>query len=86
MPPHLPELRRAGMAITQAIDAAQTIVHPLDPAVTGVDGTIFTGPPHDHGADLRNVTVFADAEVDRSPCGTGTCAVMAVVDAMGLLG
>src|SRR5436190_409686 len=36
-------------------------------------------------ADLRNVTVFADAEVDRSPCGTGTAAVMAVVDAMGLL-
>ena len=37
-------------------------------------------------ADLRNVTIFADAEVDRSPCGTGTAAVMAVVDAMGLLG
>jgi proline racemase len=34
---------------------------------------------------LRNVTIFADAEVDRSPCGTGTAAVMAVVDAMGLL-
>src|SRR5690348_18217979 len=28
---------------------------------------------------------FADAEVDRSPCGTGTAAVMAVIDAMGLL-
>jgi proline racemase len=32
------------------------------------------------------VTIFADAEVDRSPCGTGTCAVMAVLAAMGLLG
>jgi proline racemase len=31
------------------------------------------------------VTVFADAQVDRSPCGTGTCAVMAVLAAMGLL-
>jgi proline racemase len=31
------------------------------------------------------VTIFAEAEVDRSPCGTGTCAVMAVLDAMGLL-
>jgi proline racemase len=31
------------------------------------------------------VTIFADAEVDRSPCGTGTAAVMAVIDAMGLL-
>ena len=32
------------------------------------------------------MTIFADAEVDRSPCGTGTCAVMAVLAAMGLLG
>jgi proline racemase len=31
------------------------------------------------------VTVFAGAQVDRSPCGTGTAAVMAVIDAMGLL-
>ena len=82
---HLPELRRAGMAIKRAIEVTQTVVHPLDPSVTGIDGTIFTGPSHDNGADLRNVAVFADAGADRSPCGTGTCAVMAVVDAMGLL-
>jgi trans-L-3-hydroxyproline dehydratase len=83
---HLPELRRAGMEIKHAIEAAQTIVHPLDPGLNGIYGTIFTGPPNGEGADLRNVTIFADAEVDRSPCGTGTAAVMAVVDAMGLLG
>jgi proline racemase len=82
---HLPELRRAGMEIKRAVEAAQTIVHPLDPGLTGIYGTIFTGPPSDERADLRNVTIFADAEVDRSPCGTGTAAVMAVVDAMGLL-
>ena len=45
-------------------------------------GTIFTAPASDERSDLRNVTVFADAEVDRSPCGTGTCAVMAVLAAM----
>ena len=82
---HLPELRRVGMDIKHAIEAAQTIVHPLDAGLSGIYGTIFTGPPSDDGADLRNVTIFADAEVDRSPCGTGTAAVMAVVDAMGLL-
>ena len=74
------------MEIKHAIEAAQTIVHPLDPGLTGIYGTIFTGPPSDERADLRNVTIFADAEVDRSPCGTGTAAVMAVLDAMGLLG
>jgi proline racemase len=83
---HLPELRRAGMEVKHAIEASHTIVHPLDPGLIGIYGTIFTGPSDDGSADLRNVTIFADAEVDRSPCGTGTAAVMAVVDAMGLLG
>jgi proline racemase len=82
---HLPELRRAGMEIKLAIEATHSIAHPLEPGLTGIYGTIFTGPPSDDSADLRNVTIFADAEVDRSPCGTGTCAVMAVIDAMGLL-
>ena len=82
---HLPELRRVGMEIKHAIESSQTIVHPADAGLHGIYGTIFTGPPSDDRADLRNVTIFADAEVDRSPCGTGTAAVMAVVDAMGLL-
>jgi proline racemase len=71
---HVPELRRAAIAIRDGVEKVQA-----------VDGTIFTGPPYEAGADLRNVAVFADGVVDRSPCGTGTSAVMAVVDAMGLL-
>jgi trans-L-3-hydroxyproline dehydratase len=82
---HLPELRRVGMEIKEAIESVHDITHPLERGLQGIYGTIFTGPPRDEGADLRNVTVFADAEVDRSPCGTGTAAVMAVVEAMGLL-
>ena len=84
-PAWLPELRRAGMEIKRAVEAAITVVHPLDKGLNGIYGTIFTGPPERGDADLRNVTIFADAEVDRSPCGTGTCAVMAVIDAMGLM-
>ncbi|MEP7307954.1 MAG: proline racemase family protein [Acidobacteriota bacterium] len=82
---HLPELRRLGMDIKEAIEAGQDIVHPLDQRLRGLAGTIFTGPPHHLSADLRNVTVFADAQVDRSPCGAGTAAVMAVLEAIGLL-
>jgi proline racemase len=82
---HLPELRRAGMEIKHAIEAHHAIAHPAEPGLKDIYGTIFTGPPNHRLADLRNVTIFADAEVDRSPCGTGTAAVMAVVDAMGLL-
>ena len=81
----LPEIRRAGMEIKAQVEAALTIVHPVEAGLKGIYGTIFTGPAEAPGADLKNVTVFADAEIDRSPCGTGTCAVMAVLDAMGLL-
>jgi proline racemase len=84
-PAHLAKLRSVGMEIKHAIEADHAIVHPFEPALRGIYGTIFTGPPINERADLRNVTIFADAEVDRSPCGTGTAAVMAVVDAMGLL-
>ena len=80
----LPELRRLGAEIRHAVDAAG-IEHPTDRALSGAAGVIFTGPAHDPEAHLRNVTVFGSGTVDRSPCGTGTSAVMAVLDAMGLL-
>ena len=85
LPDRLADLRRAGMEIARGIEARARIVHPDEPRLEGIYGTIFTGPAED-GADLRNVTIFAAAEVDRSPCGTGTCAVMAVLAGMGLLG
>jgi len=85
LPARLADLRRVGMEIKRAVEAAVTVEHPDDRGLKGVYGTIFTGPADREDADLKNVTVFADAEVDRSPCGTGTCAVMAVIDAMGLL-
>ncbi|HEY3042539.1 MAG TPA: proline racemase family protein [Vicinamibacterales bacterium] len=83
---HLPELRRAGLAIVRAIEAVQTIAHPIDAGVRGLAGTIFTAPPGDEQSALRNVAIFSGAEAERSPGGTGTAAVMAVVDAMGLIG
>jgi trans-L-3-hydroxyproline dehydratase len=85
VPQRLADLRRVGMEIKHAVEAAVKVVHPLEPQLEGIYGTIFTGPPSDEQADLRNVTIFADAEVDRSPCGTGTAAVMAVLHALGIL-
>ncbi|HVL68854.1 MAG TPA: proline racemase family protein [Vicinamibacterales bacterium] len=84
LPERLADLRRIGMDIKHAVETAVTVAHPLEPGLHGIYGTIFTGPPHHERADLRNVTVFADAEVDRSPCGSGTAAVMAVLSAMGM--
>jgi proline racemase len=81
----LPELRRIGMAVKHEVERIRQVVHPLDPGLKGIYGTIFTAPPQHADAHLRNVTIFADAEVDRSPCGTGTAAVMAVLSEMGVL-
>jgi len=74
------------MEVKHAVERIVRVEHPLEPQLHGIYGTIFTGQPSDETADLRNVTIFADAEVDRSPCGTGTAAVMAVLSAMGILG
>lgn len=82
---HAADLRRAGTAIARAAEAAVTVAHPLDRQLDGIEGTIFIGPPRGHAADLRSVTVFADAALSRSASGTSTSAVMAVLDAMGLL-
>ena len=84
LPGRLAELRALGMTIAREVERLRRVVHPVDHGLNGIYGTIFTGPPQGE-ADLRNVTVFADAEVDRSPCGTGTAAVMAVLSEMGLL-
>jgi proline racemase len=81
----LADLRRTGMAIKAAVETAVRVEHPDEPGLRGLYGTIFTGPANTPSADLRNVTIFADAEVDRSPCGTGTSALMAVLAAMGIL-
>ena len=57
---------------------------PSDERLSGIYGTILyedVGPLHQ-----RNVTIFADGEVDRSPCGSGTSARCALLAADGLLG
>lgn len=82
---HLPELRKLGMLIAREVEKVRSVVHPNDAGLEGIYGTIFTAPAQLPDAHLRNVTIFADAEVDRSPCGTGTAAVMAVLNDMGLL-
>lgn len=73
-----------GMEVKRAVEAKLEVVHPFDPGLRGVYGTILTGEPSD-GADGRNVTIFADGEVDRSPCGTGTAARLAWLHARGEL-
>ncbi|MEU4560497.1 proline racemase family protein [Actinoplanes sp. NPDC023936] len=83
-PEHLPELIVLGRQIKAALAGHPAARHPSDPRLDGIYGTIFfdvlPGLAHQ-----RNVTVFADGEVDRSPCGSGTAARVATLAATGRL-
>jgi proline racemase len=81
----VPDLRRLGVDICASLAATVVPEHPVDSSISGVSGVIFTGPPQDPEAHLRNVTVDSAGAVDISASAMGTSAVMAVLDAMGLL-
>jgi proline racemase/trans-L-3-hydroxyproline dehydratase len=82
-PDDLPRLIEAGRAVKAALDETEVARHGADNRLSGLYGTILyeeLGPLHQ-----RNVTVFADGEVDRSPCGSGTSARCALLAADGRL-
>jgi trans-L-3-hydroxyproline dehydratase len=90
VPEQAEALRHAGAAITDVLRRDHTPQHPTDPALGFIYGTIIVDmdprtSPDGRATDahLRNVTIFADAELDRSPCGSGTSALLAQLHARG---
>jgi proline racemase len=81
----LPRLVELGRAIKRELEAAHDIVHPLEPELRDVYGVVFWQHEVDEPLTQRNVTVFADGEVDRSPCGSGTSARLALLEDEGRL-
>src|SRR5690625_949006 len=73
----LPKLQDIGMKIKQYIESNLSVQHPIQKDLIDIYGTIFTGEPSSEKANSKNVTIFADHQVDRSPCGTGTSARVA---------
>jgi proline racemase/trans-L-3-hydroxyproline dehydratase len=86
-PDRLGELIMLGREIERALNDTPHAQHPSDPRLTGIYGTIWVDDLGDSAGQVhqRNVTVFADGEVDRSPCGSGTCARLAVLTTEGRL-
>jgi proline racemase len=85
---HLPDLISLGRQVKRALADSPYAQHPADHRLGGIYGTIiFDDLGSDEAGNLyqRNVTVFADGEVDRSPCGSGTCARLAALHASGRL-
>jgi len=81
----LPHLIERGRALKRALEERNEIVHPLEPELRDVYGVIFWQDEEEGPLTQRNVTVFADGEVDRSPCGSGTSARLALLDRSGRL-
>jgi proline racemase len=81
------ELIAAGRAVKGALEGTEVARHPSDDRLSGIYGTILYEDlgETDAGPHQRNITVFADGEVDRSPCGSGTSARAALLAAAGRL-
>jgi len=67
-----------GMRIKHAIMNSVEIKHPIEPEMNFLYGTIFTDLAQDSTNHSRNVCIFADGELDRSPTGTGVSARAAI--------
>jgi len=82
-PDHLPELIAAGREIKRALEGTAVARHPGDERLSGIYGTVIHEPvaPGHH----RNVAIFADGEVDRSPTGSATSARTALLVEQGEL-
>jgi len=62
-----------------------TIEHPFEKDLSFLYGTIFTGPAREPSHHSRNVSIFAEGELDRSPTGSGVSARAALHFAKGEL-
>src|SRR4051794_725454 len=84
VPSEARELSRLGQLIKQAAAEQLPVVHPENPEINTVTFTTFLGPPR-AGGHGRNTNIVSPGRADRSACGTGTSARMAVLHAQGRL-
>lgn len=85
VPDEQQELISLGMAIKEAANKQLSLQHPLIPDINTIDLIEFSLPSNKQDVDYRNTVVFGNGQIDRSPCGTGTCAKMAVLHSKGKL-
>lgn len=71
--------------IRKAINEVATFIHPEDPNINGCSHIMWTGKPKKDNSDGRNAVFYGDKAIDRSPCGTGTSARLALLASRGEL-
>lgn len=80
------ELSRLGIAVRDQLNAKIKLQHPTQAHVTDLNFVTFWHPATIPGAFYKNVHVFSAGQLDRSPGGTGTSAMMAMFEARGKMG
>lgn len=87
VPEQIDRLVDLGEELKHKVMAMMDIAHPLEPELCGIYGTIICEPAVKtaSGVESRNVCIFADAQIDRSPTGTGTSGRLAQLHARGLI-
>ena len=84
-PENASKLKEAGLKIRDAVNANIEIQHPTLSHIKSVDLVEIYDKPSHPEATYKNVVVFGDGNIDRSPCGTGTSAKLATLYAKGEL-
>jgi len=84
-PNNAPELARWGMAVIEASRRQLRVQHPTRTYINTIDVVEFYDPVGHPQARGKNFVVYGEGHVDRSPCGTGTCAKMALLHRRGEL-
>jgi len=85
VPARMREIIDTGSKIREAIFDQVEVVHPLNPAINRCTHVRFVAPPLNPKANMRNAVFFSAEGIDRSPCGTGTSAEVAMRFAKGEL-
>jgi len=79
------ELIAMSADIRDAVNGAATFEHPDDPRINKCSHVMWTGEPIKSNSDGRNAVFYGDKAIDRSPCGTGTSARLALLADRGEL-
>lgn len=74
-----------GLKLREKANQVLEISHPKTGARQTIDAVEFYEELENSKAHARNIVIFGSGQVDRSPCGTGTCAKMASLHAKGML-
>jgi proline racemase len=74
-----------GMVVKEAANKQIKVEHPELKQIHTIDLIMFSKKPEDRKKPYKNAVIFGNGQMDRSPCGTGTSAMMAVLYSKGLL-